>query len=192
MDNQKILLMAMVKELPFGAEDSRRSDYYIKIMEDGFETAIQPGAVVHGTYEYNPMTGIFSLSNGATLRRNTRGYTYIDDQNRIRMIDYVADRTLIAQLKGTAPVVIPGGYTMDIIFTLEIFSDMTCTLTQSVSKTVFGGTWSKDDEGDYQINLEHVHVSGCATDAGTIIAKIEGYLGGINFSAVLSGQEGKA
>lgn len=189
MENRKTLLKVMVKELPEDAKDTHLSDHYVAITGGSYESTMRPGGAEHGIYKYNPMTGIYSLSNGATLRINTRDYTYTDEQKKVRMVEFVAARTVVAELHGAAPVVIPGGYTMDIVFTLVMFSDATCVLTQSISKTVFGGSWSKDEASNYQIHLDHIHVGDCTTNAGTISTTIQGNLGGINFSAVMSGQE---
>lgn len=182
------IVKLMVKEVPEESDSQERADYAVTIYGDGYESTMG-GGLESGKYTYDRLTGVYTLDNDTTITENTRGYSYQDKEEKIRMIPYVAPRKVLAELSGVSGVSVPGGYTIDLTFTLEIYSDDTCLLSQSINDTAFSGTWEKAEDGSYVIEFEELEVADSRNENGQLIIAIEGEISGISFSVTVEGTE---
>ena len=106
-----------------------------------------------GSYTYDGVTGTYTLDSGATLRMLPDRYELRENGETTVLATAEMLKTPKWVLYGSDRVKVPGGYTMDIDFTLGLYEDGTCRLSNSLSETVFDGTWSKNADGSLNVSV---------------------------------------
>ena len=151
----------MVKELPDWASDKDCSDVTFIIYDNGFEACLESADVVSGTYEYDEMTGEYTLSNGAKLAETSEGYTYTNGDFNADLVDLVTKKE-IGVLSGDTDILASGLYNMTITFNVTLYDDNTFAMTNLASPTVIEGTWSYDEaSGKYSLQADNLEVLEC-------------------------------
>lgn len=136
-----------------------------------------------GSYTYDSVTGIYSLDNGSFLRVLRDRYELVKNGEVTVLADNEMLKTPRWHLYGSTTVKVPGGYTMDVDFTLALFEDGTCRLSNSLSETVFDGTWVKNADGSLKVDIERMKMTESVPGRLTLSGNI-----GLSVTVTLEGE----